>query len=150
LHLHFSDILKLKEQHAFLMPEVPEEKLDLKLVPCARCNNPFLIQRKGLDPTKEIVCDNCIKLEQSKRKLQISVMENVIEVENEMEKSMVFMKNKLSETQSTFNKEYFLEKIKNRAKLLTKSIELLEKIEDTKDEKYIKEYMDLFEKMKQN
>jgi len=130
------------------MPDPRDAKLDLKLVSCSRCKNPFLIQRKLIDEKKELVCDNCIKIEQRKRDLQKNVMENMIEVENQMEQSVVFMKNQLIEKESKFNKQFFLEQIKKRSKVLSKSIELLEKIEDTNDEKYIKEYIDLFEKMK--
>ena len=131
------------------MPDSRDGKLDLKLVPCSRCKNPFLIKRKSIDEKKELVCDNCIKIEQRKRDLQKDVMENMIKVENQMEQSVVFMKNQLIEKESKFNKQYFMDQIKKRAKMLSKSIELLEKIEDTNDEKYIKEYVDLFEKMKE-
>lgn len=131
------------------MPDSRDGKLDLKLVPCSRCKNPFLIPRKKIDEKKELVCDNCIKIDQRKRDLQKNVMENMIKVENQMEQSVVFMKNQLIEKESSFNKQYFMDQIKKRAKMLSKSIELLEKIEDTNDEKYIKEYVDLFEKMKE-
>jgi hypothetical protein len=131
------------------MPDSRDGKLDLKLVPCSRCKNPFLIPRKKIDEKKELVCDNCIKIDQRKRDLQKNVMENMIKVENQMEQSVVFMKNQLIEKESSFNKQYFMDQIKKRAKMLSKSIELLEKIEDTNDEKYIKEYIDLFEKMKE-
>ncbi len=132
------------------MPDSNNFKLDLKLVVCSRCNNAFMVQRKTLDDTKELVCDNCIRLEKRKRELQISVMENVLKVENEMEASIVKMKNELSTNNSKFNKQFFLENIKKRAKALSKSVELLEKIEDSKDEKYIKEYIELFEEMKKD
>ena len=58
------------------------------------------------------------------------------------------MKNSLTVSKGTFNKEFYLEKIKKRAETLWKSIELIEKIEDTNDEEYLDKYKDLFEKLK--
>ena len=42
----------------------------------------------------------------------------------------------------------FLNEIKKRAEVLNKSIELIEKIEATNEEKYIDDYKKLFEKIK--
>ena len=118
----------------------------LELKPCSRCDNPFMV-KKGEDLT-ELVCDNCIKLEQRKRKLQLGVFEKVIEVESEMENSIKEMTNTLTVSKGSFNKEFFLNQIKKRAEALWKSIELIGKIEDTNEEKYIDEYKEFFEKLK--
>lgn len=129
------------------MPNKDENKLILELKPCSRCGNPFMV-KKGQNLT-ELVCDNCIKLDQRKRDLQIGVFNKVIEVENQMEDSIREMTNSLSISKGQFNKQFFLDKIKKRAEILTKSIELIEKIEETNDEKYINNYIDLFEKIKE-
>jgi DNA-directed RNA polymerase subunit M/transcription elongation factor TFIIS len=129
------------------MPNKDENKLILELKPCSRCGNPFMV-KKGQNLT-ELVCDNCIKLDQRKRDLQIGVFNKVIEVENQMEDSIREMTNSLSISKGQFNKQFFLDKIKKRAEILTKSIELIEKIEETNDEKYINDYLDLFEKIKE-
>jgi DNA-directed RNA polymerase subunit M/transcription elongation factor TFIIS len=129
------------------MPNKNENKLILELKPCSRCGNPFMV-KKGQNLT-ELVCDNCIKLDQRKRDLQIGVFNKVIEVENQMEDSIREMTNSLSISKGQFNKQFFLDKIKKRAEILTKSIELIEKIEETNDEKYINDYLDLFEKIKE-
>ena len=47
------------------MPESNDEKLIVALVVCSRCGNPFMI-KKGQKKTGTLICDNCIKLEQSK------------------------------------------------------------------------------------
>ena len=122
---------------------------NLALKPCDRCGNPFMVKAGQYAEGDELVCDNCIKLEQRKRRLQIGVFENVIKVENEMEKSINEMKNQLQVNRSQFNKSFFLDKIKRRASALQKSINLIEKIEETNDEKYVDEYKKLFENMKQ-
>ena len=129
------------------MPNKDENKLILELKPCSRCGNPFMV-KKGQNLT-ELVCDNCIKLDQRKRDLQIGVFNKVIEVENQMEDSIREMTNSLSISKGQFNKQFFLDKIKKRAEILTKSIELIEKIEETNNEKYINNYIDLFEKIKE-
>ena len=118
----------------------------LELKPCSRCGNPFLVNKD--EDLNELVCENCIKLEQRKRELQIGVIDEVIEVENRMGDSINEMKNSLTLEKGKFNKEFYLEKIKKRAEALWKSIELIEKIEETKDEKYIDEYKEFFEKIK--
>ena len=50
--------------------------------------------------------------------------------------------------QTPFNKQKYLENIRRKALSLTKSIELLQKIDDSKEEKFLDEYKVLFEKMK--
>ncbi len=129
-------------------PNDKDSKLLLKLTPCTRCGNPFMIN-KGDDPS-EFICDNCIKLKKRKRELQIGVLNHVIESENKMGASVNEMMNQLTITRGTFNKEFFLENIKRRAQALNKSIELIEKIEETNDDNYIDEYKDLFQKMKKD
>lgn len=129
------------------MPENNElSKLVVELKSCSRCGNAFMI-KKG-DELLELVCDNCIKLEQRKRELQIGVLENVITMENKMEDSINEMKNQLTVHRAGFNKQFFLDKIKTRTQALMKSIELIEKIEDSNDEKFLEEYKNLFNKMK--
>ena len=66
------------------MPDSNADKLVLELVACDRCKNPFIMQ-KGEKLTKqenneEIVCENCIKLEQRKKKLVSSVVESQKEI----------------------------------------------------------------------
>ena len=124
------------------------KKLDVKLIVCSRCNNPFF-QEKELKPDQEIVCENCIKLEMKKKELMLGVFDRVLEVENKMENSINEMKAQLNVAKGTFNKQFFLKQIKRRADSLKKSIELVEKIEETNDEKFIEEYVNLFEKLKQ-
>ena len=128
-------------------PNDKDPKLLLKLTPCIKCGNPFMIN-KGDDPS-EFICDNCKILDQRKRELQVGVFDNVIKVENDMEASINEMKSQLNVNKGQFNKQFFLEKIKKRAVTLAKSIDLIEKIEETKDEKYIDEYKDLFNKLKE-
>jgi uncharacterized Zn finger protein (UPF0148 family) len=118
----------------------------LVLKPCSRCGNPFMV-KKGENLT-ELVCENCIKLEQRKRELQLGVFEKVIEVESEMEHSIKEMSNSLTASKGSFNKEFYLNQIKKRAEALWKSIELIGKIEDTNEEKYIDEYKVFFENLK--
>ncbi len=118
----------------------------LELKPCSRCGNPFLVNKD--EDLKTIVCENCIKLEQRKRELQLGVFDKVIEVENKMEASINEMKNTLTLSKGAFNKQFYLNKIKKRAEALWKSIELIEKIEETKEEKFIDEYKEMFEQLK--
>lgn len=117
-----------------------------ELIPCERCGNPYLIDKS--QQLSGNVCDNCIKLEQIKRALQLGIFERVIKEENIMEDSIKQMTNSLTMSKGSFNKEFYIEKIKKRAEALWKSIELIEKIEDTNDEKHIDDYKDLFEKLK--
>ena len=78
----------------------------------------------------------------------LGVFDRVIEVENKMENSINEMKSQLNVAKGTFNKQFFLKQIKRRADTLKKSIELIEKIDDTNDEKFIEDYINLFEKLK--
>ena len=120
----------------------------LELKPCDRCGNPFMVKIGELKIDQKIVCDNCIKLEQRKKELMLGVFDQVIEVENKMENSINEMKAQLNVAKGTFNKQFFLKQIKQRADTLKKSIELVEKIEETNDEKFIENYINLFEKLK--
>ena len=65
-----------------------------------------------------------------------------------MENSIKEMTNSLLLSKGGFNKKFFLDEIKKRAEVLNKSIELIEKIEATNEEKYIDDYKKLFENMK--
>jgi hypothetical protein len=78
----------------------------------------------------------------------LGVFDKVIEVENKMEDSINEMKSQLNVAKGTFNKQFFLKQIKRRAEALKKSIELVEKIEETNDEEFIEDYVNLFEKLK--
>lgn len=132
------------------MPESNEgenndSKLLLELVNCSKCGNAFMRDPENKDNT---VCENCIKLQKRKRELQLGLFDKVIEQENKMEKSINEMKNQLTMTKGKFNKNFFLKQIKERSENLKKSIELVEKIEETDDEDYIEEYKKLFDKMK--
>ncbi|TFG04312.1 MAG: hypothetical protein EU539_11045 [Promethearchaeota archaeon] len=126
------------------------KKLDVKLTICSRCKNPFFLENPENYELSELVCDNCIQLEKRKKELMLGVFEKVIEVENKMEQSINQMKAQLNVSKGKFNKEFFMNHIKRRADSLKKSIELVEKIEETNDEKYIDEYINLFEKLKKD
>ncbi|MFX1316098.1 MAG: hypothetical protein ACFE9T_09565 [Promethearchaeota archaeon] len=129
------------------MPHSNDEKLIVELVACSRCGNPFMVE-KGKKFSVDLICDNCIKLEQRKRQLALGVIDNVIESQKEIGDSIMEVKNQIS--QSLANKQFFLEKIKRKSEVLTKSIELLERIDETKEEKFIDEYKKLFEKLKKD
>jgi len=107
-----------------------------------------MVKRGDHSADAELVCENCIKLEKRKRELQINVIDSVIEEESKISESIKEMRNELTVTRSKFNKEFYMEQIKKRAAALTKSIELLEKIEETDDEQYVEKYKNLFEDMK--
>ncbi len=134
------------------MPNSNTDKLLVELVACERCKNPFMMnkgeklskQEKG----EEIVCENCIKLEKRKKKLQLGVINSVIESQKEIEASILEVKDNIDISKAHFNKQQFLEKIKKKSEVLTKSIELLQKIDESKEEKYIDEYKRLFDKLK--
>ena len=125
------------------MPDSNDKKFVLELVPCSRCGNPFMVP-KGRAPLEKFVCENCIKLEQRKKQLTESVLNN----QKEIETSIKDFKNQLRLAKSQKTKELYFDKIKTRSKLLSKSVELLKKIEETNDEKYIDEYKRLFELLK--
>jgi uncharacterized Zn finger protein (UPF0148 family) len=94
----------------------------------------------------EIICGNCIKLEQRKKQLSDSVVES----QKEIESSIKGFKNSLRLAKSQQIKQKYFDKIKKTSDTLNKSIELLKKIEQTNDEKYIDEYKKLFDQMKED
>lgn len=124
------------------MPE-PNDKLIIALVECSKCGNPFMI-KKGQKKSGELICDNCIKLEQRKKQLA----DSVIESQKNLENSIKGYKSSLRVAKSQQIKQIFFDKIKKTSTVLNNSVELLKKIEETKDEKYIEQYKKLFEKMK--
>jgi len=125
------------------MPDSKEDKLIVALVVCSRCGNAFMI-KKGQKKTDDLVCDNCIKLEQRKKQLSDSVKES----QKEIESSIRGYKKSLRVAKSQQIKQIYFDKIKKTSNTLNKSVELIKKIEETKDEKYIEEYKKLFEEMK--
>lgn len=127
------------------MPDSDENKLVVKLVKCSRCGNPFMV-KKGEKIAGELICDNCFKLEQRKRQLSNSIIESQQKIEISIEE----IKNELKLAKSYYRKEFFKEKIKAQSEALTKSVELLQKIKETNDEKYIEEYKKLFEKIRES
>lgn len=126
------------------MPDSEDNKLIVKLVSCSRCGNAFMIQ-KGQKKSDELVCDNCLKLEERKRILSESVEES----QKELERNIKEYKNQLRSAKSQQIKQMYFDKIKERSAALSTSVELLKKIRETNDEKYIEEYKKLFEKMKE-
>ncbi len=126
------------------MPE-PNDKLIVALVECSRCGNPFMI-KKGQKKSGELICDNCINLEQRKKQLADSVIESQTNLEN----SIKGYKSSLRVAKSQQVKQLFFDKIKKISTVLNKSVDLLKKIEETNDEKYIEQYKKLFEKMKED
>ncbi|MFW9818964.1 MAG: hypothetical protein ACFFE5_05090 [Candidatus Thorarchaeota archaeon] len=125
------------------MPDSNNDKFVLKLVPCARCGNPFMV-KNDQPKSGETICDNCIKLEERKRQLASSVIES----QKEIESSIKEYEDKIQFEESQEKKKAFYEKIKQQSELLSRSIDLLKKIEETNDEKYIEEYKLLFDKLK--
>ena len=134
------------------MPDINADKLVLELVVCDRCKNPFMMQKgeklKKQENNEEIVCENCIKLEKRKKQLELGVIDKVIESHKEIEASIMEVKEKIDVSKATFNKKQFLEEIKKKSQTLTKSIDLLQKIDETNEEKFIEEYKKLFENLK--
>lgn len=130
------------------MPDSNADKLVLELVACDRCKNPFMMQKgeklRKQENNEEIVCENCIKLEQRKKNLVSSVVES----QKEIKTSIKEYEHQLELEKLHENKKIYYEIIKNQSEILTKSVELLKKIEETNDEKYIEEYKKLFEKLK--
>lgn len=136
------------------MPNPNAVKLaSMELISCDRCKNPFMMKRdeklKKQQDNEEIVCENCIKLEERKKQLELGVLNRVIESQKEIEASIKEIKEEYDSSKPLFNKQQYLEKIKKKAISLTKSIELLQKIDESKEEKFIDDYKKLFEKMKQ-
>jgi uncharacterized Zn finger protein (UPF0148 family) len=125
------------------MPE-PNDKLIVALVECSRCGNPFMI-KKGQKKSGELICDNCIKLEQRKKQLA----DSVIESQKNLENSIKGYKSSLRIAKSQQIKQLYFDKLKKTSTVLNNSVELLKKIEETNDEKYIEQYKKLFEKMKE-
>lgn len=130
------------------MPDTNANKLVLELVACDRCKNPFMMQKgekiRKQERREEIVCENCIKLEQRKIQLTQSVVKN----QEEIKTSIKEYEHQLELEKSQDKKNLYYDKIKKKSEILTKSVELLKKIEETNDEKYIEEYKKLFEKLK--
>ncbi len=124
------------------MPE-PNDKLIVALVECSRCRNPFMI-KKGQKKSGKLICDNCIKLEQRKKQLA----DSVIESQKDLENSIKGYKSSLRVAKSQQIKQLYFDKLKKTSTILNNSVELLKKIEETNDEKYIEQYKKLFEKMK--
>ena len=52
-------------------------KLFLELIACSKCGNAFMRKPDEADNT---VCENCVKLDERKRELEIGVFNNLIEV----------------------------------------------------------------------
>ncbi len=140
------------------MPENGNDNNLKNLAPlraCDRCKNAFFAESHV--EGQELVCDNCLKLEKRKNELELGVLENVIESNKQMETCIMQMKNNLTTDKEKnsaiekkpLSKQDYLNSIKKRAKTLTKSIDLLEKIDETQDEEYIDEYKTLFERMKE-
>ncbi len=125
------------------MPESNDDKLIVALVVCSRCGNPFMI-KKGQKKTGNLICDNCIRLEQRKKQLADSVKES----QKEIESSIKGYKSSLRVAKSQQIKQIYFDKIKKTSNTLNKSVELIKKIEETNDEKYIEEFKKLFEEMK--
>ena len=126
------------------MPESNDDKLIVALVSCSRCGNPFMI-KKGQKKTGNLVCDNCIKLEQRKKQLSDSVKAS----QKEIQDTIKTYKSSLRVAKSQQIKQIYFDKIKKNSDVLTRSVELLRKIEETNDEKYIEEYKKLYDKMKE-
>jgi len=124
------------------MPE-PNDKLIVALVECFRCGNPFMI-KKGQKKSGNLICDNCIKLKQRKKQLA----DSVIESQKDLESSIKGYKSSLRVAKSQQIKQLYFDKLKKTSTVLNNSVELLKKIEETNDEKYIEQYKKLFEKMK--
>jgi len=84
------------------------------------------------------------RLEQRKKILS----DSVIESQKETETNIKEFKSQLRSAKSQQIKQLYFDKIKEESDYLSKSVELLKKIKETNDEKYIEEYKKLFEKMK--
>jgi uncharacterized membrane protein YgaE (UPF0421/DUF939 family) len=100
--------------------------------------------KKGQNKSGNLICDNCIKLEQRKKQLA----DSVIESQKSLESSIKGYKSSLRVAKSQQIKQLYFDKLKKTSIVLNNSVELLKKIEETNDEKYIEQYKKLFEKMK--
>lgn len=127
------------------MPDSNEDKLIVALLACSRCGNAFMI-KKGQKKTDNLICENCIRLEQRKKQLTDSVKES----QKEIESSIKAYKNSLRVAKSQQIKQIYFDKIKKTSNTLNKSVDLLKKIKETNDEKYIEEYKKLFEELKKD
>lgn len=127
------------------MPDSNEDKLVVALLACSRCGNAFMI-KKGQKKTDNLICENCIRLEQRKKQLTDSVKES----QKEIESSIKAYKNSLRVAKSQQIKQIYFDKIKKTSNTLNKSVDLLKKIKETNDEKYIEEYKKLFEELKKD
>ncbi|MFX1378159.1 MAG: hypothetical protein ACFFA4_03625 [Promethearchaeota archaeon] len=125
------------------MPDSNNDKFVLKLIPCVRCGNPFMV-KNDQPKSGDVICDNCIKLEERKKQLASSVIES----QKEIKSSIKEYEDKIQFEESQEIKKIFYDKIKKQSEILTRSIELLKKIEETNDETYIEEYKRLFDKLK--
>ena len=125
------------------MPDSNDDNFVLKLIPCARCGNPFMVN-KDKKNSSEFICENCLNLEQRKIQLALSVKESQKEIESTIKQ----YEDQLKSTDNQDTKQMYYEEILKKSEILTNSIELLKKIEETNDEKYIDEYKQLFEKLK--
>lgn len=130
------------------MPDTNADKLVLELVACDRCKNPFMMQKgeklRKQEKNEEIVCENCVKLEQRKIQLASSIMKS----QEEIRTSIKEYEQQLGLEKSQEKKNIFYKKIKKQSEILSKSVELLKKIKKSNEEKYIEEYKKLFEKLK--
>ncbi len=117
------------------------KKLKTKLVRCKLCSNPFF---RDENSTSEI-CENCIKLEERRKRTTALKVK-----QEEMQKDIDKMENQLKITMSKRRKEEIKKDIEARTFALSKSIELLVKYEETGDEIYIEQYMNLFKLLKNN
>ncbi len=115
------------------------KKLKTKLVRCKLCSNPFF---RDQNSTSEI-CENCIKLEERRKRTAALKVQ-----QEEMQKDIDRMENQLKITMSQRKKEDIKTKIAEKSFTLSKSIELLVKYEETGDESYIEQYMNLFKLLK--
>ena len=110
------------------MPDSNADKLVLELVACSRCKNPFMMQKgeklRKQENNEEIVCENCIKLEQRKKQLVSSVVDS----QNEIKTSIKEYENQLELEKLQEKKKVYYEKIKKQSEILTNSVELLKKI----------------------
>lgn len=112
---------------------------NLELTPCKSCGNPFF---KDKNYTSDI-CENCILLEQRRKRTAPLKLDNEV-----MGEAIEEMRIKLNLTRSSMKQEDIKKKIKSKSDLLSKSVELLRKFEETGDESYIEEYQRVFQILK--
>ncbi|MHA2087227.1 MAG: hypothetical protein ACW972_03055, partial [Promethearchaeota archaeon] len=65
------------------MPNSNADKLLVELVACDRCKNAFMMNKgeklRKQENNEEVVCENCLILEERKKQLELGVINNVIE-----------------------------------------------------------------------